>query len=159
MGAALLPVALLPNRDASLEIVERTPIRRVVDFISEPASTAVGFYLEGAAIDAAAGPALREAMQHRSRLEEVRRLLEIRRAQRVELRGAAVEVRTNLQALENNERAESLRDRLAARLGELTDRVQDLTNEVVELQLERGELQVRLSEALRELTLDLENAD
>jgi len=153
-GASLLPVALSPSRDAELEVVERTPLRRTVDFMSEPAVQAVGFYLEGPAIDAAAGPVLRAAMGHRDRLAEIRRLQELKRTQREELRRAAGEVRTNLRALEGNERAESLRDRLTRRLTELTARIEVLTNEIVELELERSELTVRLSETLRELTLE-----
>jgi len=57
-GAVLLPVTLEPNQDSELEIVERTPTRRVVDLMSELAAEAVALYLEGPAVDAAAGPVL-----------------------------------------------------------------------------------------------------
>lgn len=154
-GAVLLPVALAPNRDASLTIVERTPVRTEVDFVSGPGIQAVGFYLEGAAIDAAAGPVLRTALERRDRLEEIGRLQQVKTAQREELRRAAGEVRTNLAALEGNRRAEELRDRLADRLADLNRRDEELTNEIVELEMERSELEILLSEALRELTLDV----
>lgn len=156
-GAVLLPVALEANRDSEFEIVERTPTRRVVDLMSELAAEAVVLYLEGPAVDAAAGPVLRRALEHRERLMEIAQQRGSLDRERRELRSAQNDVRQNLAAIRNIARARDLRDRLTRRLSELSSRVDALTNQIVELDAERSEMRVRMSEALRELTLDLED--
>lgn len=158
-GALLLPLHLRARSDGQLDVVERTPVRRVVDLMSDVAAEAVAVYLEGDAVDAAAGPVLREALEHRARLEEIdgrrRRLVE----ERQELRDAAEETRENLDTIRRIARARDLRDRLTRRLTDLTARIDGLTNQIVEIDAERSEMRVRLAEAIRDLTLDLDGHD
>jgi hypothetical protein len=158
-GALLLPVALTGGEDADLEVLERTPTRRVVDLMSDLAVEAVTLYLEGPAVDAAAGPVLREALEHRARLLDIGERRARLDTERRELRGAQDDVRQNLEAIRDIVRARDLRDRLTRRLTELSGRIDALTNQIVELDAERSEMRVRLTESLRDLTLDLDDGD
>lgn len=154
-GAALLPVELAASTDRAFTIVERTPTRRVVDLMSDLGAQVVLLYLEGPAVDAAAGPVLRQALQHRERLVEISRNRARLDTERQELRGAQADVQSNLAAIREISRASDLRDRLTRRLSELSSRIDRLTNQIVELDAERSEMQVRMSEALRDLTLEV----
>jgi len=158
-GALLIPVSLEARRDSELEVVERTPVRRVVDLMSDLAAGAVELYLEGAAVDAAAGPVLRQAMEHRARLTEIQGRRHRLNEERQELRQASSETRSNLEAIRRIPRARDLRDRLTRRLAELSTRIDDLTNQIVELDAERSEMRVRLAESIRDITLDLDPDD
>jgi hypothetical protein len=155
-GAVLLPVALTKGRNQELEVLERTPVRRVVDLMSDLGAQAVALYLEGPAVDAAVGPVLREALAFRERLTEIQTARSRLDQERQELRSAQDDVRNNLEAVRRIARASDLRDRLTRRLTELTTRLDELTNQIVELDADQSEVRVRMSEALRDLTLDLE---
>jgi chromosome segregation ATPase len=155
-GAVLLPVALTKGRNQELEVLERTPVRRVVDLMSDLAAQAVTLYLEGPAVDAAVGPVLREALAFRERLTEIQTARRRLDQERQELRDAQDDVRNNIEAVRRIARASDLRDRLTRRLTELTTRLDELTNQIVELDAEQSEVRVRMAEALRDLTLDLE---
>ncbi len=155
-NALLLPVNLTAGDDGEFEILERTPTRRVVDLMSDLGAEAVVLYLEGPAVHAAVGPVLRQALEHRERLQEIaarRSRLDIERR---ELRSAQSDVRQNLTAISGIARARDLRDRLTRRLTVLSTRVDELTNQIVELNAERSEMRVRLAESLRDLTLELD---
>jgi hypothetical protein len=158
-GALLIPVDLEARRDAELEVVERTPVRRVVDLMSDLAAGAVELYLEGPAVDAAAGPVLRQAMEHRERLTAIQGRRARLDQERQELRRASSETRANLEAIRRIPRARDLRDRLTRRLSQLSARIDELTNQIVELDAERSEMRVRLAESIRDLTLDLDPDD
>lgn len=156
-GASLLPLELEAGQSAELEIVERTPTRRVVDLLSDLGAEAVALYLEGPAVDQAAGPVLRQALEHRERLQEIRDQRSRFNTERRELTNAQQEVRSNLYAIRDIARARDLRNRLTQRLSELSERIDALTNQIVELDAERSEMRVRLSESLRDLTLEVED--
>ena len=152
--AVLLPVDLETGDNREFEVMERTPTRRVVDLFSEIGAQVVLLYLQGPAIDAAAGPVLRQAMEHRERLNEIGQARDRLAEERQELLTAQSEVRANLGAIQRIARARDLRDRLTRRLSELSARIDELTNQIVELDAERSEMRVRMSESLRDLTLD-----
>jgi hypothetical protein len=154
-GAALLPVELSAGADREFAVVERTPTQRVVDLMSDIGAEVVGLYLSGPAVDAAAGPVLRQALQHRERLVEIGQNRARLDRERQELRGAQADVQSNLAAIREISRASDLRDRLTRRLAELSSRIDRLTNQIVELDAERSEMQVRMSESLRDLTLEV----
>jgi hypothetical protein len=154
-GAALLPVELAAGTDREFSIVERTPTRRVVDLMTDLGAQVLALYLEGPAIDAAAGPVLRQALQHRQRLVEISQNRARLDTERQELRGAQADVQSNLAAIREISRASDLRERLTRRLSELSSRIDNLTNQIVELDAERSEMQVRMSETLRDLTLEV----
>lgn len=156
-GAILLPVALQPNTNTEFEVLERTPVRRTVDLMSDLAAEAVALYLEGPAVDDAAGPVLRQALEYRERLTEIQQQRSRLHQERRELRQAQHDVRSNIEAVREIARARDLRDRLTRRLDELSRRIDELTNQIVELDNEQSEMRVRMSEALRDLTLDLED--
>lgn len=158
-GAMLLPVALTRGDDREFEVLERTPVRRTVDLMHDLAAQAVALYLEGPAVEAAAGPVLRQALEFRTRLTEIQQARSRLNLERRELRQAQSDVRSNLEAVRGIGRARDLRDRLTRRLSELSTRIDELTNQIVELDAERSEVRVRMSEALRDLSLDLEEDD
>ena len=135
-------------------MVERTPVRRTVDFLHPSAAEAVGLYLSGEAVDAAAGTALREAMEIREALQTVTR--EVRQATetRRQLQNSAEQTRNNLEVIRTNNRAGDLRQRLTRRLGELDEQIAALTQQIVEGQTRTSELRVRLAEAIQDISLE-----
>lgn len=150
---ALIPARVAGKGKAKLTVRERTPVTRTVDFMSSAAAEAIGLYLEGAAVEAAKGKALREALELRRQLLEARREARAAKDERASLAQAAKETRDNLEAVKKIETAKDLRARLAARLEELDRRLAELTETIVEAQTRQAELRARLDEALRGISL------
>jgi len=150
----LIPIGAAANTTTELAVVERTPVRRTVDFLHPSAAEAVGLYLSGEAVDAAAGTALREAMEIREALQTVTR--EVRQATetRRQLQNSAEQTRNNLEVIRTNNRAGDLRQRLTRRLGELDEQIAALTQQIVEGQTRTSELRVRLAEAIQDISLE-----
>ncbi|MBW2462000.1 MAG: DUF4139 domain-containing protein [Deltaproteobacteria bacterium] len=133
--------------------VERTPVRRVVQFMSEIAAEAIGVYLAGAAVDAAAGPALTRALEIRTTLTEARATRATAQRQKMTLTAQADETRRNIESIRRLPNTADLRSRLVQRLSDLDRQVADLTRQVVEADTTISEQTVRLSEALQDVTL------
>lgn len=150
---ALVPVTVRGQGTEEVEIVERTPVRRVVQFMSEIAAEAIGVYLAGAAVDAAAGPALTRALEIRTTLTEARSARSTAQQQKMTLTGQAEETRRNIESIRRLPNTGDLRRRLVQRLSDLDGRIADLTRQVVEADTTISEQQVRLSEALQDVTL------
>ncbi|MBI5501973.1 MAG: DUF4139 domain-containing protein [Deltaproteobacteria bacterium] len=152
---AIFPIEFPAQGKAELEIVERSPTLQTVQILTEEAATAVRLYLEGPAVDAVAGPALRKALDLREQIAKID--LDISRftAERDEVSAATYEVQNNLYAIEGIQRAGDLRTRLTTRLEELHKRYAELQTQIIDLTSQRGELMVELTEALRDVTLEV----
>ena len=152
--SALAPIRTAARGEQELRLVERTPVQRTVEFISDVAADAVALYLSGPAVDAAAGPALRRALELRTQLVTAQRAVATASEQRHELSRNAEETRQNLEAIRALASAADLRQRLVTRLSDLDQRIAALTRTIVDNQTTSSELQVRLADALQDVTLD-----
>ncbi len=150
---ALIPISVRAQGTEEIEIVERTPVRRVVQFMSEIAAEAIGVYLAGAAVDAAAGPALTRALEIRTTLTEARTARATAQRQKMTLTAQADETRRNIESIRRLPNTADLRSRLVRRLSDLDRQVADLTRQIVEADTTISEQTVRLSEALQDVTL------
>ena len=152
-GRALVPVTIPAEGSAKVVVEERTLARRTVSLLSSEAAEAVKLYLEGAAVDAAQGPALRAALELRDRLAAVQSTLARLEGERRDVERTLQETRANLEAIKKVEGAADLRKRLVQRISEMDRRSDEIVREVVERRTEESELRVRLDEAVREITL------
>ncbi|MFW6023187.1 MAG: DUF4139 domain-containing protein [Myxococcota bacterium] len=150
---AIVPVTVPAHGEAELALEERTPARRTVSFMSEEAAEAVKLYLEGAAVDAAEGPALRKALEIRNRLVDAQQAIQDLEAERKEVERSLRETRANLESIKEVKGGSNLRRRLVRRIEELDERDGEITRTIVEKRTEQSELKVRLDEALQEITL------
>lgn len=153
--SALIPIRCGARATTTVRVEERTPVERVVDFMSEPAAEAIALYLQGSAIDAAQGPALQRALQIRRDLLEISTRMNTAEQERNELQGQSEETRQNIETIRNVPSAGDLRARLVRRLSDLDARIATLTRTIVEAQTNASELRVRLSEALQDVTLEV----
>lgn len=151
--SALVPIRCGARGTVTVRVEERTPVERVVDFMSEPAAEAIALYLQGAAIDAAQGPALQRALEIRRELLTLTGRISTAEQERNELAGQSEETRQNIETIRNVPSAGDLRARLVRRLSDLDGRIAVLTRTIVEAQTNASELRVRLSEALQDVTL------
>jgi hypothetical protein len=150
---ALVPVRVRGHATREVELVERTPVRRTVHFLSDVAAEAIGLYLSGAAVDAAQGPALTRALELRRQLVTARTERDAAQREKNTLAANADETRRNLEAVRTLRNAGDLRQRLVQRLSDLDARIADLTRRIVDTDTNISELEVRLSEALQDVSL------
>jgi hypothetical protein len=155
-GRALVPFEVAAHDKGKLVVEERTPARRTVSFMSAEATQAVKLYLEGAAVDAAQGPALRQALALRERLASIQQALRTLERERADIERTLRETRANLEAIKKVEGAADLRQRLVKRISDMDRRGDAITREMVEKRTEQSELEVRLNEAVRDITLVVE---
>jgi hypothetical protein len=151
----IVPVAFGPQAKVEVEVVERSPTTQQVQLMSDVGSDALALYLSGPAVDDAAGPALRRALEMRREIGSLDIEIGRHSAERDQVSRAMSEVRSNLYAIEGNRRAADLRARLTARLTELETRYADLQTRVIDLTSRRGELVVELAEAIRDVRIDV----
>jgi hypothetical protein len=152
-GRALVPVTVSAHGKAKLVVEERSLARRTVSFMTSEATEAVKLYLEGSAVDAAQGPALRRALELRQRLAAVQSDLQRLETERRDVERSLHETRANLEAIKKVDGAADLRQRLVQRISDMDRRSDQITREMVEKRTEESELRVRLDEAVREITL------
>jgi hypothetical protein len=155
-GRALVPVTVAAQGKTKLVVEERTPARRTVSFMTSEAAEAVKLYLEGSAVDAAQGPALRRALELRQRLATLQSDLQRLETERRDMERTLRETRANLEAIKKVEGAADLRQRLVQRISEMDRRSDQITRQMVEKRTEESELRVRLDEAVRDITLVVE---
>ncbi len=153
---ALVPISVRAHGSGEVEIVERTPVRRTVQFMTDIAAEAVGLYLQGGAVDAAQGPALRRALELREQFIEARTRRNAARQEKRTLTANADETRRNIESIRRLPGTGDLRRRLVRRLSDLDSRIADLTRQVVDADTTISELEVRLSEALQDVSLVVE---
>jgi hypothetical protein len=155
----IVPVAFGPQAKVEVEVVERSPTTQQVQLMSDVGSDALALYLSGPAVDDAAGPALRRALEMRREIGSLDIEIGRHSAERDQVSRATSEVRSNLYAIEGNRRASDLQQRLTARLTELETRYADLQTRVIDLTSRRGELVVELAEAIRDVRIDVPESE
>ena len=152
-GRALVPITVRAQGSGEVEIIERTPVRRTLQFMSDVAAEAIGVYLSGAAVDAAQGPALTRALEIRRLLVEARTRRDGAQREKRTLSTNADETRRNIESIRRLPNTADLRQRLVRRLSDLDTRIADLTRQIVDADTTISEQEVRLSEALQDVTL------
>jgi hypothetical protein len=150
---ALVPLRVRAQGRNEVEIIERTPVRRTVQFMTDVAAEAIGIYLAGAAVDAAQGPALTRALEIRTQLVEARTRRNAAQVEKQTLSANADETRRNIESIRRLPGTADLRQRLVQRLSDLDARIADLTRQIVDADTTMSEQEVRLSEALQDVTL------
>lgn len=154
-ATALVPIQVPAHGDAEVSVVDRTPVQRTVEFVSDFAAEAVALYLSGPAVDAAQGPALQRALALRTQLVDAQTRAQTASTERDELQNASQETRDNLEAIRTVASAADLRQRLVRRLADLDANIAALTRTIVDAQTSLSELRVRLNEAIQDVTLDV----
>jgi hypothetical protein len=156
-GKALVPVSVKAHGDATLQVVERTPVQLVLSFWDQPAADAVALWLSGAAADLPQTEPLKRALGIRSELVSVQNALNAAEQEQGTLMQNAEETRGNLKAIEKVKSADDLRSRLVGRLKQLDARLAELTKHIVDARTKQSELSVRLNDALESVTLETSN--
>ena len=151
----IIPLAFPAQGKAELEIVERSPTRQDVELMTTIGRDALALYLSGPAIDDAAGPALRRALELRDQIGQIDDDISRFSDERNEVSRGLGETQSNLYAIEGINRAGELRTRLTQRLSDLEKRYAELQTKVIDLTAQRGELMVEMDEALRDVTLEV----
>jgi len=154
-ATALVPLQVPAHGDAEVRVIDRTPVQRTVEFVSDFAAEAVALYLSGPAVDAAQGPALTRAIAIRTQLIDAQHRAQAASTQRDELQNASQETRDNLEAIQRVASAADLRQRLVRRLADLDQNIAALTRTIVDAQTSVSELQVRMNEAIQDVTLEV----
>jgi hypothetical protein len=154
-GRALVPVVAKAKQEVELDVVERTPVQMDFVFMDQPAADAIAIYLQGPAVDAAQGAALKNALDLRSQLVKVMENITGKEREQNELENGSSETRKNLKAIEKVASAADLRGRLVTRLKELDGKLAEVTKQLVELRTRRSELEARLNEALDSVSLEV----
>ncbi|MFM2418400.1 MAG: hypothetical protein RL385_3123 [Pseudomonadota bacterium] len=153
-GKALVPVSVKAHGDATLQVVERTPVQLVLSFWDQPAADAVALWLSGAAADLPQTEPLKRALAIRSELFSVQNVLNTAEQEQGILMQNAEETRGNLKAIEKVKSADDLRSRLVGRLKQLDTRIAELTKQIVDARTKQSELSVRLNDALDSVSLE-----
>jgi hypothetical protein len=154
-GGALVPLDA-PARDRGTVVVTtRSPFTVQVELGDEHSAAAIEQYLRDGAAPAATAQSLRDALALRQQIEAGERERNDLEQRRGDLQRGAEETRANLQAIQRNPQAADLRARLTARLGRVATDLDQLTRRIVELDTQVSERRVRLTEAVREVDLDV----
>ncbi|MBI5491008.1 MAG: AgmX/PglI C-terminal domain-containing protein [Deltaproteobacteria bacterium] len=151
----IVPVEFPAQGKVELELVERSPTRQDVELMTTVGRDALALYLQGPAIDEAAGPALRHALELRDQVGQIDDDISRFSDERDEVSRAMSETQGNLYAIEGINRAGELRTRLTQRLADLEKHYAELQTKVIDLTAQRGELMVEMDEALRDVTLEV----
>jgi hypothetical protein len=157
-GRALVPIAAKGKQEVELDVIERSPVQMDFVFMDQPAADAIALYLQGPAVDAAQGAALKNALELRGQLVKVIESIAGKEREQGELENGSSETRKNLKAIEKVASAADLRARLVARLKELDGKLAEVTKQLVELRTRQSELEVRLNEALDSVTLEVKKS-
>jgi hypothetical protein len=150
-GSALVPGRVGPNATAELLVDERAPVRRVVDWFSPVAESAIKGFVADAKSPADVVKKLTAAWTTRG---DIVRIMSDRAKLQQEtdtLSQSTEETRRNLRAIEKNKSAEALRQKLTARLADAATKLDDLNRKLVEIDAKEGELTVTFREAIRDV--------
>lgn len=151
----IVPVQLAAQARTEIEILERSPMTQEVQMLSADARNAVRLYLSGPAVDAAAGPTLRRALEISDTIGTIDADIGRFVTERSQVQTWTFEVQNNLYAIEGVPRAGALRTRLTQRLNDLQKRFDELQTKITDLTARRGELSVELTELLREVDFEV----
>ena len=154
-GSALVPSDVPVHGEQELLVTTRTAFTVDQTLDGEEAKTAIEQYLHQASIPAAQVQALRTALDQQRQLEELAHSRADLDQRRNDLQSSSEETRQNLAAIEHNRQAADLRARLTARLAAAATEIDQVTRHMVELDTQFSEQRVRLTEALREIDIDV----
>jgi hypothetical protein len=151
----IIPLDFKPQTKTEIEVAERSPTVQDVQLLTDVGHDALELYLGGPAVDEVAGPVLRKALELRDRIGVIDTDIGRFSSERDEVSAAMYEVQNNLYAIEGIGRAGELRTRLTQRLTELQKRYDGLQTKIIDLTAQRGEMVVEMSEALRDVDLEV----
>ncbi|MET0286418.1 MAG: DUF4139 domain-containing protein [Polyangiales bacterium] len=152
---ALLPLRVPPRGEATLAVVERTPVELQLHVLDSRALDAVALWLSGPAASDPKNAQLAAALQLGRELSTLDDKLAVAQREQDEVRMALDETRQNLKAIEKLASAKDLRTRLYERLKQVDARNAELTKQLIEGRTKRAELEVRLKESLDGVSLDV----
>jgi hypothetical protein len=153
---ALLPLQVPARGEATLAVVERTPVELQLHVLDTRALDAVALWLSGPAASDPKNTQLAAALQLGRELSTLDDQLSAAQREQDEVRMALDETRQNLKAIEKLASAKDLRARLYERLKQLDARNAELTKQLIEGRTRRAELEVRLKESLDGVSLNVQ---
>jgi hypothetical protein len=150
-GTALVPAKVGSRATFELVVDERVTVRRMADWFSAIANSAMKAYLADPKSDHAATQRLTAAWVVRNDIvakgDERTKLQQEYRT----LSQATEETRRNLRAIEKNQSADALRQKLTQRLAAAATKLDEFNRRLVELDSKLGELGVQFKEAIRDV--------
>lgn len=148
--AYLVPVPVPAGQtEASVEVVEQTPVRSNISIWDPQAEGALSGLLAMSNVDEGVRRRLQPVLELRREIAQIDTQLEGLRRQQQALDQRASETRANLEAIKKDPRAAALRDRLSQRLEEFTREGDALGRRLVELNSKRLEKKINLDEMLQ----------
>jgi hypothetical protein len=150
--AYFVPVVLpVQAREASVSVVEQTPVNTTVSLWDSQAVELLDTLLSTSGLDAATRAKLEPVVQKRREIGRIDTEIEGLHAQKNELDQRVMETRESLRAIQRDPRAGALRKRLGERLDEFLREADAAGRKVVELQSRRLELKIELEDLLQAL--------
>jgi hypothetical protein len=147
--AYLVPLEIARGaREATLKVVEQTPVRMTVSIWDGEAEKLLDTLLSATNLDAAMRAKLEPIVQKRRELGRVDTEIAGLEAQRQSLDQRVAETRESLRAMQRDPRAGALRKRLGERLDGFLKEADAAGRKVVELQSKRLELKIALEDLL-----------
>jgi hypothetical protein len=153
-GTALVPATVLPHGKQELLVDERSAQREYADWFGPVADKAVTAYLADRRADARVAAQLTAAWPLRAQIVAKQDQRSKLQQELYQLRNEAQEKRSDLKAIEKNNKADALRKTLTARLAALGARTDTVSAQSIQLGQELSELQVRWREQIRAIHLD-----
>jgi hypothetical protein len=150
--AYFVPVVVAAQaREASVSVVEQTPVNSSVSLWDSQAIALLDTLLSSSGLDAATRAKLEPVVQKRREIGRIDTEVEGLHAQKNELDQRVSETRESLRAIQRDPRAGALRKRLGERLDEFLREADAAGRKVVELQSKRLELKIELEDLLQAL--------
>lgn len=150
-GSALIPAKIGPNATAELLVDERAPSRRVVDWFSPIAESALKAFSADPKSPTDLVKKLAAAWTTRNEIVAIMTEHAKLQGESNTLSQSTEETRRNLRAIEKNKTAEALRQKLTARLAEASTKLDDMNRRLVEIAAKESELTVTFKEAIRDI--------
>ncbi len=152
--ARVLKVTLAPQSSKKLEVVESTPLRRVLDMRSQVGVELVSDWLKAPHATGKLTADLRKLVStHREIRHTHRRIASLRQRTR-EFRSRMDELHAQIVSLEGMRRGNALLRHLQAKMKQMSQRVQQATMSVVEEQEQLMLARIRYEDGVSELTLE-----
>lgn len=144
--------------EATLEIVQQTPVRTSISIYSGEASKLLDTLLAIDNLDAGARSRLTPIVQRRKEIGDIDTKINNLRERKQELDQRADQTRQNLEAIQKDPAATALRARLSKKLEEFTKEGDLLGRQIVELTSQRLEKKIELDEALEKFSFEAPSA-
>ena len=148
-----LPIAVPAKKEASVTLVEQSPVRRVERNLTSLVIAAFDLYLKDAKADEQVAGPIRQVMAVNKQLADLGRKRSSLHQQRNLLAQEGRRIRNNLDALPMDKVANKLRKRLLAQLDGNSRKAAEVAKELVAAEVERAALQERMVVLLRGISL------